>query len=379
MKNNPDRPRSVEEINDITDSQYLYDIALGETDYSIQKAAVQKLNGIKDTELIGVYEWRKWTYDESDEPAVDEYWYGSDRYKDFPSVRKSAVEALTNQSILKKIVCKDPNHYVRMAALQKITDIIFLNALRKYDRVTEYMQNEGAERLCEVLNIPAFSLDEVMSEEYLNVYDELRRPVGIMPRSIVHRDGLWHETFHCWFMQRECIEGKDTAYLWFQQRSASKKDYPNLLDITAAGHLGYQEEPGDGVREIQEELGLGVAFEDLRPLGIRINIGRTAVLTDNEFNHVYLYDCPDGMDRIRFKDGEVQGIFRISAEDGIKLFSDKEEQIIAAGYVRVGDKLAATSLPVDIGCFVPRPVGGYYLKMCIIADLAAKGYPYLAI
>lgn len=379
MKDNQGRPKSAEEVNGIADIQYLYDIALGETDYSIQKAAVEKLNGIENTETIDVYEWRKWTYDESDEPAVDEYWYGSDRYEDFPSVRNNAVELLTNDSILEKIVCKDPDCGVRMAALNKVTDIFFLNSFRKYDRVTEYMQKESARRLCEILNIPDSSLDRVMGEEYLNVYDEFRRPAGVMPRSIVHRDGLWHETFHCWFMQRESMDGKDASYLWFQQRSASKKDYPNLLDITAAGHLGYREKPCDGVREIEEELGLCVAFEELRPLGVRINIGRTASLTDNEFNNVYLYDCPYGMDRIRFKDGEVQGLFRILAEDGIKLFSGQEEQITAGGYVRVGDKLAATSLPVDTSCFVPRPVDGYYLKMCIVADLAAKGYPYLAI
>ncbi len=379
MKNSQDRPSNVEEVSNITDIQYLYDIALGETDYGVQKAAVKKLNGMEAAELIDVYEWRKWTYDESDEPAVDEYWYGSDRYEDYPSVRKNAVELLTNEGILKKIACKDPDYGVRLAALKKITDIIFLNGLRKYDRVAEYMQKESAGRLCEILNIPDFLLDEVMGEEYLNVFDELHQPIGIMPRSIVHRDGLWHETFHCWFMQRECTDGINTVYLWFQQRSASKKDYPNLLDITSAGHLGYREQPSDGVREIEEELGLSVAFEELRPLGIRINIGKTASLTDNEFNNVYLYDCPYGMDRIRFMDGEVQGLLRISAEDGIKLFSGKESRISAEGYVRVGDKMAATSLPVDINCFVPRPVDGYYLKICIIAGLAAEGYPYLVI
>lgn len=54
------------------------------------------------------------------------------------------------------------------------------------------------------------------------------------------------------------------------------------------------------------------------------------------------------------------------------------DQDIQAAAVRKLNAVAGC-ITVNTGCFVPRPVDGYYLKMFIIADLAAKGYPYAAI
>lgn len=377
----PKRPSSIEEVESITDIQFLYDIALGEPDRTIQNAAIEKLNAMKDEKLesIDVYEWRKWTYDESDEPAMDECWYGSEIYKDSPDVRMDAVAKLTKQRIIEMIGHKDPCTSVGTSAINKLTDATYLNLMRKYDRISKFMQEKYERRLSSLLNTPIEKLDDVMKGDLLNIFDESYKWVGVMPRSIAHRDGLWHETFHCWFMQRERLDGRETAYLWFQKRSADKKDYPNLLDITSAGHLDYREKPSGGIREIEEELGINVPVEELRDLGIRINVEKTPKLFNNEFNHVFLYDCPNTMDQIRFADGEVEGIYRINVEDGIKLFRGEVEQIAAEGYACFDDQQVAASLIVDSTFFVPRPVDAYYLKMCIIADQAAKGYPYAAI
>ena len=83
-----------------------------------------------------------------------------------------------------------------------------------------------------------------MEEELLRIFDSNRNAIGTAPRHEVHRFGYWHETFHCWFICRE--EGID--YIYLQIRSESKKDYPGLLDITAAGHLLATETVHDGVR-----------------------------------------------------------------------------------------------------------------------------------
>jgi len=84
-----------------------------------------------------------------------------------------------------------------------------------------------------------------MENEQLKIFDEYRNQIGIATREDVHRLGYWHEAFHCWFISKE----KGTDYLYLQLRSNTKKDYPNLLDITAAGHLLANETVQDGVRD----------------------------------------------------------------------------------------------------------------------------------
>ncbi|WP_345893255.1 NUDIX hydrolase [Ferdinandcohnia quinoae] len=103
-----------------------------------------------------------------------------------------------------------------------------------------------------------------MGNEYFKIFDDDRNEIGVASRSDVHRLGHWHETFHCWFVTKD--EGTD--YLLLQLRSDTKQDYPNLFDITAAGHLLADETVQDGVREIKEEIGIDVSYTDLVSLGI---------------------------------------------------------------------------------------------------------------
>lgn len=93
-----------------------------------------------------------------------------------------------------------------------------------------------------------------MSIEMIKIYDEQKNPLGITSRDIVHQKGYWHDTFHCWFLKNE----NNIDYIYFQLRSKVKNDFPNLLDITAAGHILANETVGEGIREIKEELGMDV-------------------------------------------------------------------------------------------------------------------------
>ena len=68
----------------------------------------------------------------------------------------------------------------------------------------------------------------------------------------MHRDGDWHETFHCWFVEKD----DEDMFLYFQLRSKNKKEAPNIWDITSAGHIMHDEDvQSGGLREIEEELG----------------------------------------------------------------------------------------------------------------------------
>ncbi|MFD0048792.1 NUDIX domain-containing protein [Actinomycetes bacterium NPDC127524] len=167
-----------------------------------------------------------------------------------------------------------------------------------------------------------------MESEQLKIFDERGRHIGKASRSDVHKNGYWHETFHCWFISKK----GDQEYIYFQQRSSGKKDFPDLLDITAAGHLTSEESVQDGVREIREELGIPVSFTDLVSIGIIKDQLQNKGFNDNELSHVYLYDIT-GLDiSFHFQKEEVSGMFRVASADFYKMFLENGQEIPVNGY-----------------------------------------------
>ena len=168
-----------------------------------------------------------------------------------------------------------------------------------------------------------------MENELLKVFDEQGNWIGTETRSEIHKAGYWHETFHCWLTER--IGNED--FLFFQVRSSAKKDYPNLLDITAAGHILADESPLEGLREVKEELGIDIALEDLHSLGIIKDALDSPELIDNELCHVYLYDQHLPFDSYELQFEEVSGIMRVSLNEFENLWFGKVENIKVEGFL----------------------------------------------
>jgi isopentenyldiphosphate isomerase len=158
-------------------------------------------------------------------------------------------------------------------------------------------------------------------DELLDILDESGRSTGeVLEKSEAHRLGLWHRCFHCW------ICGSDTAgpYLLLQRRAAAKDTWPGYLDITAAGHLSAGEKPLDGLREIEEELGLHVIPERLVPLGtIRIE-QQLPTGYDREFHEVFLLHDDTPPENLRLQEEEVESIFRLNLDDVETLYATGE-------------------------------------------------------
>ena len=169
-----------------------------------------------------------------------------------------------------------------------------------------------------------------METEKLRVYDEQGNPQGIGTRQAVHEQGLWHETFHCWVVGRR--NNKNTVYL--QLRSEEKKDFPRLFDITAAGHLLANETVEDGVREVEEELGLQVDFDKLILLGMVKDQMELPGFIDNERCHCFLYQMPENNDlRFELQLEEVYGMAEVDFEALADLFTGKKEEVEIEGFV----------------------------------------------
>src|SRR4051812_46767897 len=128
-----------------------------------------------------------------------------------------------------------------------------------------------------------------MDDELLDVVDEHGRPVAVKRRGDVHRDGDWHLAFHLWVVSPDGV--------LFQRRAAGKSSWPGYLDCSAAGHLLAGETIRDGVREVQEELGVAYAFDDLTPLGVhRVHDAERSGVVNRELQHVFAVRDPRPLD-----------------------------------------------------------------------------------
>ncbi|MHA6529150.1 NUDIX hydrolase [Paenibacillus sp. BAC0078] len=195
-----------------------------------------------------------------------------------------------------------------------------------------------------------------MNEEILTTFDAQGNVTGTAPRDEVHRKGLWHETFHCWFVQQR----GDDLYIYLQLRSKDKRDYAGLLDITAAGHLLAGETAMDGIREVEEELGLQISYDELIPLGIIPYSMMKEGLIDNERANVFLYSSPFTLEQFRLQREEVAGIVLAEFSDFRKFWQGELEQLDVSGF-RVTDSGERITIheTVDITHFVPHDTDYY--------------------
>jgi len=173
----------------------------------------------------------------------------------------------------------------------------------------------------------------LLDTELLKIFDPEGNEIGTATRKEVHQKGLWHETFQCWLVE----QGKDKDFIYFQWRSHMKKDYPNLLDITAAGHLLANETPKDGLREIREELGIEIQFDEMISLGIIHNSIQTEKMIDNEFSHVFLYKIKHPALEFKPQKEEVTGIVKADVRSFLDFCHGKSAEIWIEGYCMNSD------------------------------------------
>lgn len=206
--------------------------------------------------------------------------------------------------------------------------------------------------------------------EYFDIYDESLRHIGVKSREAVHRDGDWHQVFHCWVIGRESNGG---AFVILQMRDDGKDMYPGKLDISAAGHLEAGESVADGVREIEEELGLRVEFDELVPLGRRLGISRFRDMVDCQISHVFFHECSLPLADFNYRKGEVKGLLKLPLEMGVRLLAGEVETVVVEA---VGLGMERVSISADD--FIPN-VDQYALKTLILAKRYFAGEKHLYI
>ncbi|MCL6490174.1 MAG: NUDIX domain-containing protein [Alicyclobacillus mali] len=188
-------------------------------------------------------------------------------------------------------------------------------------------------------------------EEWLDIFTHEMIPCGTAPRSMVHERGLWHQTFHAWIVTDRGADGR----LVVQLRGARKDTNPLRLDVSAAGHLEAGESPEEGVREIEEELGLHVAPGSLHKLGVVAHEARLGSVWDREFNHLYVAVVPDlSLDALRPAVDEIAGIYELSVRDFLDLAFGRRHEAVLTGYRVLPGHLQKDARTARWTDFVPR-------------------------
>ena len=206
--------------------------------------------------------------------------------------------------------------------------------------------------------------------ELFDIYDEDLNHIGIKARDEVHRDGDWHQVFHCWVIGQD-REG--VQFMVLQKRAPNKKIFPNRLDLSAAGHLKAGETAIDGVRELKEELNLTINLDDLIPIGRRVSTKTYNNLVDCEVANVFLYECNQPLGQYDNQRDEISGLVKLPISDGLRLFSGEVEEVMAEAVGFEDD-----TITVCLDDFIPS-LDHYGYKAFILAKRYFDGEKYLLI
>ena len=195
----------------------------------------------------------------------------------------------------------------------------------------------------------------------------------IIGRDEAHRTETWHGAFHCLIV----FERAGRGYALFQKRAPIKKIAPDRFDVSVGGHYASGEDASiAGPREMKEELGLDVRFEDLVFLGRRLFVYRfTPGVTECEFQDVFLYPRTILPEQVTLQQEEVAGLLELEIEEGLRLFGRKITKAEGRLFRSTG---APVSLTVATEEFVPC-LDNYYLKMLLLAKRYFGGERYLVI
>ncbi|MCQ6562480.1 NUDIX hydrolase [Paenibacillus mendelii] len=197
-------------------------------------------------------------------------------------------------------------------------------------------------------------------EERFDIYDEAETWIGTAARSTVHAMGYWHRSFHCWLIRQD----GGRKLVLFQQRSANKDTFPLHYDITAAGHLAAGETMQDASREVEEELGVGVQYESLLPLGEArheaVGTAKGVPFIDREISSVHGFVYEGTLSALQLQAEEVAGVYEADLDDMIALFENRLAYVTASGMeYGSGGRLQETERIVYASDFVTRPASYY--------------------
>ena len=159
-------------------------------------------------------------------------------------------------------------------------------------------------------------------EEKFDVLKENGEYEGrIESRDDCHKYGFWHKAV-AMFM----INSKGQVLL--QKRSANKKLWPNMWDMTAGGHVLAGEFGFEAIiREIKEELGIDIGKNDITFIGSAISTKIKNDIINKHFNEYYIINKDLDETTLKLQTEEVSDVKWFDKEEVVKRIKNNYDGI----------------------------------------------------
>lgn len=176
--------------------------------------------------------------------------------------------------------------------------------------------------------------------EIFEIFDDHWLKIWTKERGQVHTDGDWHRA-----LEIHLVNPKNGSII-FQQRWKDKDVEPLKLGAAAAGHYALGESFSDGLREVEEEIGLSVnevvkksQGKFYRIMGERIFIltreeirdGNWKILKrkilNREFQDIGILLSEVELSQLKMQREELNGLLQFRNQDILELFKWEREYI----------------------------------------------------
>ena len=161
-------------------------------------------------------------------------------------------------------------------------------------------------------------------DELIDIINTNGIPTGkTCMKSKAHNMGYLHASIHVWFYTKD-------HQILIQLRKEDKDTYPNLWDVSVAGHIGAGETAiNTAIRETKEEIGYLVKEEELTkiPAYTEKHFLNNNII-DNEYHHIYLAPLKSAVKNLTPQPEEVAALKLISFSDLKKALLEKDTSFV---------------------------------------------------
>jgi isopentenyl-diphosphate delta-isomerase len=189
----------------------------------------------------------------------------------------------------------------------------------------------------------------VSANELIDEFDAFGEKTGkVLNKRDVHRKELWHGVVHLWLYNRK-------GEILLQLRAPTKEIFPDVWDVSVAGHIGAGDTPIQvTLREAAEELGIKIVPDNLQYIGITSTNQLIPIKKYHHkvFNWTYLACIDAEVVDFSFQKEEVAGARWWKLDDFERALHDPKQSAQFAPQPSYLYDMAITEIRTTLQCLV---------------------------